>query len=51
MLREVVRNARPAIESYDVILRLKRGVPRAEFARIAAEATQLVASLVGGTSA
>jgi ribonuclease P protein component len=50
MLREVLHNLRPAIESYDVILRLKRGVPRAHFALIAAEAMQLLASLIGGTS-
>jgi ribonuclease P protein component len=48
MLREALRSARPAIESYDVILRLKRGAPRAQFARIAAEAAQMLASLVGG---
>jgi ribonuclease P protein component len=49
MLREVLRSARPAIESYDVILRLKRGVPRVEFVRCAAEAAQMLASLLGGT--
>jgi hypothetical protein len=49
MLRETLRSARPAIESYDVILRLKRAAPRAQFAHIAAEAAQMLASLVGGT--
>ncbi len=47
MLREVLRNARPAIESYDVILRLKRGAPRAEFTQVAAEAARLLATLIG----
>ena len=48
MLREALRSARPAIESYDVILRLKRGAPRAQFAGIAAEAAQMLTSLVNG---
>jgi ribonuclease P protein component len=50
MLRETLRGARPAIEGYDVIFRLKRGCPRAEFARVVAEATQLVVTLVAGGS-
>jgi ribonuclease P protein component len=45
MLREVVRAARPGIESHDVILRLKRGCPRHEFRLIAAEAARLLAAL------
>ena len=49
MLREVLRKARPAIESYDVILRLKRGTPRAEFALIAAEAARMLSILAGET--
>jgi ribonuclease P protein component len=44
-LREVLRQARPAIEAYDVILRLKRGCPRAEFRQVAAEAARLLAAL------
>lgn len=51
MLREVLLRARPAIEAYDVILRLKRGAPRPEFRRIAEEAARLVAALVAGGSA
>ncbi len=47
MLREALRDARPAIEAYDVIVRLKRGCPRSEYARVAADATALIASLVG----
>ena len=47
MLRESLREARPAIESYDVILRLKRGCPRTEYVRVAVDAAALIASLVG----
>jgi RNase P protein component len=46
MLREALRSARPAIESFDVILRLRRTVPRAQFASIAQEAAQMLANLV-----
>ena len=45
MLRVVLRNARPAIDGYDVIVRLKRGAPRAEFPSIAVEAARLLATL------
>jgi len=47
MLRESLRQARPALEAYDVILRLKRGCPRTEYACVAADAAALIASLVG----
>jgi ribonuclease P protein component len=47
MLRESMVKARPAVEAYDVILRLKRGCERAEFRRVAAEASQLLGALVG----
>jgi ribonuclease P protein component len=47
LLRESIRAARPAVESYDVILRLKHGCLRAEFRRVAAEASRLLAALVG----
>ena len=47
ILRESLRAARPAIESYDVILRLKRGCPRTEYRRLAAAAVTLIAALVG----
>ncbi len=46
MLRESLRRARPALEAYDVILRLKRGCPRTQYARVAADAAALIASLV-----
>jgi ribonuclease P protein component len=45
MLRGVLRDARPAIDSYDLIVRLKRGAPRALFPSIAAEAAHLLATL------
>jgi ribonuclease P protein component len=47
LLREALRRARPGIESYDVILRLKRGCPRHEFRLVAAEAVRLLAPLTG----
>lgn len=49
MLREVVRQARPALRGHDLILRLKRRVPRREFPLIAAEAAQLVATMTSRT--
>jgi len=45
MLRVVLRNARPAIDAYDVIVRLKRGAPRALFPSVVAEAARLLATL------
>ena len=45
MLRVVLRHARPAIGSFDLIVRLKRGVPRHRFPLIAADAAQLIASV------
>ena len=45
MLRVRLANARPAIERYDVVLRLKRTAPRAEFHLIADEATELLSAL------
>jgi ribonuclease P protein component len=47
VLRESLRQARPALEAYDVIIRLKRGCPRTEYARVGADAAALIASLVG----
>jgi len=46
ILRAAQQAARPAVLDYDVILRLKRGCPRAEFRQVAAEATRLLATLV-----
>jgi ribonuclease P protein component len=45
MLREHIRSARPALDAYDVILRLKRAIPRAQFALAAAEAARMLATL------
>lgn len=45
MLREVLRRARPAIDGYDVILRLRKRVPRSAFPQVAAEAARLVATI------
>lgn len=46
MLRAAQHAARPAILEYDVILRLKRGCPRNEFAAVRADAAKLLAALV-----
>jgi RNase P protein component len=51
MLRELLRAARPAIESYDVILRLRRGVPRTQFPLVAAETARMLATLAGEAQA
>ena len=48
LLREAVRRARPGIEAFDMILRAKRGCPRQETRRFAAEADRLLAALVAG---
>lgn len=45
VLRETLRRAGPAIEGYDVILRLKKRVLRRELPLVAAEAARLVAAL------
>lgn len=47
VLREAVRRARPGIEHYDVILRLKRGCRRGEEGAVAAEADALIMGIVG----
>ncbi len=46
-LRESVRAARPAIEAFDIIIRVKRNVPRAEIDRVNAESRRLLAQLAG----
>jgi ribonuclease P protein component len=51
MLRATQRAARPAVLEYDVILRLKRGCPRAEFSHVAAEAAKLLSMLVARSPA
>jgi ribonuclease P protein component len=45
LFREALRSARPAVEAFDVILRLKRGCAPAAFDAVAAETAQLLASL------
>ena len=45
MLRARLANARPGIERYDLVLRLKKATPRAEFHLIAEEASQLLSAL------
>lgn len=46
VLRVAVARARPAVEAFDVILRLKRGCARQETPAVAAEAAVLLAALV-----
>ena len=45
--REIVRTARPAIERYDIILRVKRAVTRDEIPAAATEGGALVEKLLG----
>jgi ribonuclease P protein component len=49
VLRVVVAAARPAVEAFDVILRLKRGCARHETPAVAAEAAVLLAALIART--
>jgi len=49
-LRETMRAARPAIERYDVILRVKRTVAPNEIAAAAAEGDRLVGKLLDATN-
>lgn len=50
MLRSVIDQARPALDGVDVIVRLKRGAPRSEFAIIAAEGTRLLRDVARSAS-
>ena len=50
MLRVALQQARPAIDRFDLIVRLKRGAPRAEFPRILREATELLAAIASEIS-
>jgi len=45
MLRAILREAQPAIDGQDLIVRLKHGAQRAEFPLIVADAARLLASL------
>ena len=47
-LRVAVGGARPGVEAFDVIVRLKRGCARHEVPAVAAEATSLLAELLAG---
>ncbi len=44
MLRPIVHAARPGLERYDVIVRLRKGAP-SEFGAVAAEASRLLGTL------
>jgi ribonuclease P protein component len=46
MLRVCLRDARPAIDGYDLVVRLKKGAARTEFRSIATEAAGLLAAIV-----
>jgi hypothetical protein len=48
MLRVVLRDGRRAIGGLDVVVRVKRSVPRSEFARVVAEARRMLAVLPSG---
>jgi len=45
-LRESLRAARPAIEAFDIVLRVRRVVPRADISTAAAESARLLARAV-----
>jgi ribonuclease P protein component len=45
-LRESVRAVRPAIEAFDIVLRARRAIARAESPQAASEATGLLARVV-----
>ena len=47
LLRVRLHEARPAIERYDLVLRLKKRTARSEFALIAAEAARLLSAIAG----
>ena len=51
MLRETLRASRPAIERFDLVLRLKRGALRSELAKVRAEALRCLAALEAPESA
>jgi ribonuclease P protein component len=44
-LRESVREARPALEAFDIILRVRRMLPRADIRNAVAESRELLAHL------
>lgn len=46
MLRETIRMRRPAMNAFDLVLRLMRPCPAAEFSGVAAEAAMLLDALL-----
>jgi len=48
-LREIVRAARPALDAYDVIVRVRSAVARADVDAAAQEGARLVARVAAGT--
>jgi ribonuclease P protein component len=50
MLREAVRLRRPALDAFDIVLRLRRGCPRAGIAAVGAEAARLLDTLTPARS-
>jgi len=49
-LRESVRASRPAIERFDIILRVRQRVRRADIAAAVGESRQLLSGLVGAAT-
>lgn len=45
ILREAVRRRRPALDRFDIVLRLRRGCPPAGIAAVGCEAAQLLDAL------
>lgn len=45
MLREAVRKRRPALDAFDIVLRLRRACPPADIATIGSEAARLLDAL------
>ena len=48
MLRVVLRDARPRIDGLDVIVRVKRAIPKSEFPLVVVEAMRMLATLTPG---
>ena len=51
MLREAIRNRRPAMNAYDLVIRLRQPCAAGELAAVAAEAARLLDGLVAGLPA
>lgn len=49
-IRASLRSARPGIEAFDLIVRLKRAAPGAELAAAIDEAEGMIALVAGGTA-